>query len=388
MLKCEICGKDGFVNLAGHLWNVHQITGAEYKIMHSDAILVTKEHAQWMALLSNEKWKETNTRERRVAGIVEAYTPQLRIQRSEDTSHQWQDEEIRIKMIEAMHASLTVEDDVERSERAIEWWCDKKSPMAQLRFQLEERAKGKCERCGVANSELLTLGLRSLCLHHKNYDRLIPTLEDVELLCGVCHGKEHGGSHINVSISTVSRHVGELLKALRVPLDDPNYCETPRRVAQYLMDFLQDENSIEVDLEQMADSIFPSETSGLIFSQNIKTISLCPHHLLPVFCNVRIAYLPTDYCIGISKLARIAVLLAKRPMLQERYTLSVAYTLERLLGTHGVAVIVEAQHTCMTARGVKQHDATVITSEMLGEFRTDASLRSELMSLMRNRREF
>jgi GTP cyclohydrolase I len=388
LLTCRICGRVGFVNLAGHIWSAHRMTGGEYRIRYGDAILVTKEHAQWMALLSNEKWKETDTRERRVSGIIASYTPQLLAQRKEGTSQQWQNPEIREKMTLAIQQAMTEARCEEISERVIEWWVDKKSPMAQLRSQLEERAQGKCEHCGVSNDQLREMGLRSLCLHHLNYDRLIPTLDDVELLCSVCHGKEHGGTHKDISISTISKCVGELLRALHVSLDDPNFCDTPRRVAQYLIDFIWDENSIESELEQMADAIFPSETSGLIFSQNIETVSICPHHLLPVFCNVRIAYLPTDYCIGVSKLARIAMLLANRPMLQERYTLSVAYTLERLLMPEGVAVIVEAQHSCMTARGVRQHDSFVTTSEMLGLFRTDQSLRAELMSMIRSRKEF
>jgi GTP cyclohydrolase I len=276
----------------------------------------------------------------------------------------------------------------EISDSLIEWWKDRKSPMAQLRDDLIKRASNKCEICGISNQELLDNGLRALCLHHLNYDRLIPTLDDVQLLCSFCHGKEHGSNHTDVAIATVSKHVGLLLKSLHIPLDDPNYSGTPRRVAQFLMDFMLDEISVEAELEEMADAIFPSETSGAIFSKDIRAVSLCPHHLLPVFCNVHVAYLPTDYCIGVSKLARVAMLLAKRPMLQERYTLAVAYTLERLLIPQGVAVVVEARHTCMTARGVKQHEATVVTSEMLGEFRNDSSLRSELLSFINRKTEF
>jgi GTP cyclohydrolase I len=110
--------------------------------------------------------------------------------------------------------------------------------------------------------------------------------------------------------------------------------------------------------------------------------SMCEHHLLPFMGKAHVAYLPEGKVVGLSKLARVVEDFARRPQLQERLTQQVAQLLNTKLEARGVGVIIEATHTCMTIRGVQKPGATMVTSAMLGRFRTDLATRTEAINLM------
>jgi GTP cyclohydrolase I len=117
--------------------------------------------------------------------------------------------------------------------------------------------------------------------------------------------------------------------------------------------------------------------------RDIRFISFCEHHLLPFVGKVHVAYLPTGNVVGLSKVPRVVDVLAKRPQLQERLTTDIADVLEEELSPRGVAVIVEATHSCMTIRGVSKPGSSCVTFALRGEYRDDPNRRSEVMALLR-----
>lgn len=176
-----------------------------------------------------------------------------------------------------------------------------------------------------------------------------------------------------------------LLTALGVDQKDPNYKETPRRVATWLLTKFPLEPDQEVERQLLAKKAFPSNYDGLVAQVGIKVYGLCPHHFLPVAYTVAIGYLPQGKTIGLSKLARLAELELGVAITQEDGTSKLADSLKVMLSALDVAVVVHGVHNCMVVRGVKQQSTFTQTAEMYGKFRLDAGgLKSEFLALVRN----
>lgn len=128
------------------------------------------------------------------------------------------------------------------------------------------------------------------------------------------------------------------------------------------------------------------ETEGydeMVMLRNITFESHCEHHMAPIIGVANIAYLPERRVVGISKLARVLEIYAKRLQTQETMTVQIAETIERVLQPRGVAVVIDAEHQCMTTRGIRKHGVTTLTSHMLGAFRTDPETRREFLAMVR-----
>ena len=129
------------------------------------------------------------------------------------------------------------------------------------------------------------------------------------------------------------------------------------------------------------------ETDGydeMIVLRNVRFESHCEHHMAPIIGKAHVAYLPKRRVVGISKLARLVEAYARRLQIQEKLTAQIANTIEEILQPRGVAVVIEAAHQCMTTRGVHNPGSIMVTSRMLGGFRTDASTRREFLSMIAN----
>ena len=122
----------------------------------------------------------------------------------------------------------------------------------------------------------------------------------------------------------------------------------------------------------------------MVVLRNIRFTSHCEHHMAPIVGRAHIGYLPTRRVVGISKLARLVEVYAKRLQIQEKMTAQIAYTINDILQPQGAAVVIEATHQCMTTRGVDKPGSTLITSQMTGAFRDDASTRREFLSAIGN----
>ncbi|HSV72798.1 MAG TPA: GTP cyclohydrolase I FolE [Chthonomonadales bacterium] len=130
-------------------------------------------------------------------------------------------------------------------------------------------------------------------------------------------------------------------------------------------------------------AIFEEPYEDMVIVQDIEFYSLCEHHMLPFFGKAHIAYLPAGRIVGISKLARLVDVFARRLQVQERMTLQIASALEEALHPKGVGVVVEARHMCMMARGIEKQNSKVTTSEMRGVFRESRQSREEFLTLLR-----
>jgi len=130
------------------------------------------------------------------------------------------------------------------------------------------------------------------------------------------------------------------------------------------------------------DAVFTVEDNHMIIVKDIELYSLCEHHMLPFFGKCHIGYIPEGKVLGVSKLARIVDLFARRLQIQERLTNQVATTLMQTVAPEGVGVVIEAQHLCMMMRGVEKQNSCMVTSAMLGSFRKEQSTRNEFLKLI------
>ncbi len=167
--------------------------------------------------------------------------------------------------------------------------------------------------------------------------------------------------------------------------DDPareGLIDTPARVARSYRELFA---GYEVDPREYLERTF-QEVGGydeLVILKDIRFVSFCEHHMLPVVGKAHVAYLPTDRVVGISKLARVVRGFARRLQIQEKMTADIARTIHEVLRPEGVGVIIEAEHSCMTMRGVDVPGASLITSHLIGVVRDDPRTREEFMRLAR-----
>jgi GTP cyclohydrolase I len=170
------------------------------------------------------------------------------------------------------------------------------------------------------------------------------------------------------------------MRALGVPVDDPDLRDTPGRLARAYAELLR---VPEYDFTTFANTEGYDE---LVLVEDIPMQSLCEHHLLPFWGVAHVGYLPSARIVGLSKLARTVDHFARRPQTQERLTMQVARHLDEQLAPRGVGVVIEAEHTCMTLRGARAHQTRTITSSMLGHLRSEPAARAEFLALTTGRK--
>lgn len=173
----------------------------------------------------------------------------------------------------------------------------------------------------------------------------------------------------------------DLLKGIGEDINRQGLKETPRRAAKAFTYLTQ---GYQYNIDSIVNgAIFESDTDEMIIVKDIELYSLCEHHLLPFFGKCHVGYLPKGKIIGLSKIARIVDVFARRLQVQENLTKQIAETLMKYTGAVGVGVVLEAQHLCMMMRGVEKQNSIMKTSCMLGAFRKDVSTRAEFLSLIK-----
>lgn len=166
-------------------------------------------------------------------------------------------------------------------------------------------------------------------------------------------------------------------------LERPGLKDTPKRASK-AFEFLTRGYTQSVEAV-VNNALFPSDSNEMVLVQNIEMYSLCEHHMLPFIGKCHVAYIPTGKVLGLSKVARIVDMYARRLQIQESLTMQVAQTILEVTEAEGVGVIIEAQHMCMMMRGVEKQNSLMKTSAMLGSFRSDQKTRDEFLSLLQLR---
>ncbi|MCI5106288.1 MAG: GTP cyclohydrolase I FolE [Pseudomonadales bacterium] len=172
----------------------------------------------------------------------------------------------------------------------------------------------------------------------------------------------------------------DIIKAIGEDPERPGLVDTPKRAAK-AMEFLMQGYDMDID-EVINNAMFPSDTDEMVIVKNIELYSMCEHHMLPFIGKCHVAYIPKGKVIGLSKIARLVDVFARRLQIQENLTNNIANCIVEKTGAAGAAVIIEAQHMCMMMRGVEKQNSVMTTSCMLGAFRTKASTRNEFLSLI------
>tara|TARA_R110001592_G_scaffold260403_1_gene525010 strand:+ start:124714 stop:125259 length:546 start_codon:yes stop_codon:yes gene_type:complete len=178
----------------------------------------------------------------------------------------------------------------------------------------------------------------------------------------------------------VEKAYEEILRAIGEDLTRDGLVDTPRRAAKAI-DFLTSGYRRSVD-EVVNGALFESDCNEMVVVSDIELYSMCEHHMLPFIGRCHVAYIPTGKVLGLSKVARIVDLYARRLQIQEGLTTQIANTVQEVTGAEGVAVIIEARHMCMMMRGVEKQNSVMRTSAMLGVFKDNQATRTEFLALI------
>lgn len=191
------------------------------------------------------------------------------------------------------------------------------------------------------------------------------------------NGNNMDGNTIDLDL--IKTAVKMILKAIGENPDRPGLIDTPARVAKMYAEMF---SGIHGDPGKHLRVTFPENYDEMVIVKDIPFTSMCEHHLLPFTGVAHIAYIPNGKVVGLSKLARVVEDVSKRPQVQERMTQTIADLMDKELKCSGVAVFLQAEHSCMSIRGVKKHGCTTITSVLRGVFKTNLSTRAEVLSLI------
>lgn len=179
----------------------------------------------------------------------------------------------------------------------------------------------------------------------------------------------------------MEKEFAKIIKAVGEDLKRDGLRDTPARAAKAFA-FLTRGYQQNID-DVINGALFDSDTDEMVIVQDIELYSLCEHHLLPFIGKCHVAYIPRGKVLGLSKVARIVDMYARRLQIQEQLTQQIAQTIKQVTNATGVAVIIEAKHMCMMMRGVEKQNSVMKTSAMLGAFRNSAATRSEFLALLK-----
>lgn len=335
---CLLCKKKFRRITNTHLWKYHRIAMEEYKDRFPNA---------------------------------DIDAPQIKL-RKEDCGHTWSKED---KEAQSRHMTKT----------KAQYEADTYRKRALAHYGLE------CFSCGKTSKNP-----KDFVVHHKDflnfaYEFGNHDLENLEVYCKSCHTKLHNALSRSKGmfrgLSSIEKGFHFILKGLRdefgLDLMDENFEGTPKRIARAYYEIFEGVRDTKKRIESILDSKFPAgKYNQMIISSNIEVYSMCPHHFLPVVYHIDVGYIPASkgFVLGISKLSRLVEILARRPIIQEALTQEIGVYLNAVKPL-GVMVIVRGEHYCMKMRGVKQSNATMVTSYVSGAFLKDQKVRDEFTML-------
>jgi len=185
----------------------------------------------------------------------------------------------------------------------------------------------------------------------------------------------------DVDLPSIEDAVRQILRAVGEDPERSGIVETPRRVAKMYAEMF---SGLRRDPARHLKVTFPESYDEMVLVRDISFNSMCEHHLLPFSGVAHVAYIPNGKVTGLSKIARVVDEVARRPQLQERLTHQIATLIEEELDTAGVAVVAEAEHSCMSIRGIRKAGSKTVTSALRGVFRTNSASRHEVLSFINN----
>lgn len=192
--------------------------------------------------------------------------------------------------------------------------------------------------------------------------------------------KDYVNSKVTENREQIEHHIKEILKLIGEDVEREGLLETPARVTRMYEEIFA---GYDVDPSEVLGVTFDEQHEELVIVKDIVYYSQCEHHMAPFFGKAHIGYIPSGKIAGLSKLARLVDAVSRRLQVQERITSQIADILDKELAPNGVMVVVEGEHLCMCARGIKKPGSNTVTSAVRGEFRSNAALRSEFLSLLK-----
>ena len=187
---------------------------------------------------------------------------------------------------------------------------------------------------------------------------------------------------ISPALEDLKNHYRSIITLLGEDAEREGLLKTPERVAKAMLTLTK---GYHMDPHEVLRSAkFQEEYSQMVIVKDIDFFSLCEHHMLPFYGKAHVAYIPNGKVTGLSKLARTVDVYARRPQIQERLTVQIADALERTLNPKGIMVMLEAEHTCMTMRGIKKPGSKTITTVTRGDFKTDRELQKQFLSMVKD----
>jgi GTP cyclohydrolase I len=373
-VECNICHKKFHIITNTHLWNEHQISIDEYLNQFPNAELTSK-----LSIEKRVKFSKGVTYEQRFG---EEKAKELKESRKNSTVNQMKDSNQRDIRRQSRKNHVVTDQERENNKNAKFKQHSSDIEMKTYKERALEYYGKECQRCG---------SIKNLTVHHidfKNYDTRLGgnhKIENLMVLCKSCHSKIHNENKRGKwsGISKIEKAAILILEGLKdefgLNVNDENFKDTPKRVARAYYEIFEGINSKE-EIDSILSTGFPSHYEGIITS-NIHCFSMCPHHLLPVEYWIKLGYIPGEKYLGISKLTRVAKLLAKQPILQESFTQDLVNIFQKIKAKGAIA-IVEGRHMCMAMRGVNDPDAKVTTSSVYGVFETDDSAKQEFFKLV------
>lgn len=200
--------------------------------------------------------------------------------------------------------------------------------------------------------------------------------------CGVETPQVEQTLSVQKRIDVIEEHFAEIMKTLGLDLTDDSLVDTPKRVAKmYVSEIFYGLDYDTFPKVTCVENKF--KTDEMVVEKNVNVMSSCEHHFITIDGLATVGYIPKDKVIGLSKINRIVEYFAKRPQVQERLTSQIYHALQFLLGTDDVAVVIDAKHFCVAARGVEDTGSSTVTSKLGGAFKDDPSTRAEFMSIAR-----
>jgi len=192
--------------------------------------------------------------------------------------------------------------------------------------------------------------------------------------------KDYVNDHVGRNREKVEEHIREILRLIGEDVEREGLLETPARVARMYEEIFA---GYSVDPREVMGVTFDEQHEELVIIKDIVYYSQCEHHMAPFFGKIHVGYLPSGKIAGLSKFARLVEAVTRRLQVQERITSEIADILVEVLHPRGVMVIVEGEHLCMCARGVKKPGSKTVTSAVRGRFASDSALRSEFLALVK-----